>query len=191
MWICRAERPHIPGLTRHRTFLPQDFPAPRRSCSIRRPCPLSPALARCKLELQQLARALAEPPPAADDGRAALRARIAAQDLALRQSLELIWRLEAAGLEKAPRPGASSTEQALDAELAALRRTFGTRPPAPGATRPADAAADTAARREALREIARRAAQVRRRLEQNTPPEHSPGASLFAALRRRFSLTGA
>ena len=114
--------------------------------------PSNTTFARWRAELQLIAHSLRDPPAAAGPDAAGLRARIAEQDLALRQSLELIWHLEAARLE-GPAASGSVTERELEAELQALRAASRRRPP------PEDS------RREALTELAARMAGLRARLD--------------------------
>lgn len=114
--------------------------------------PSTTTLARWRAELQHIALSLRDPPAPTGADPAGLRARIAEQDLALRQSLELIWHLEAARLE-GPAASGSATELELETELQALRSASRSRP-VPGDSR-----------RETLTELAARMAGLRARLD--------------------------
>lgn len=115
--------------------------------------PSTTTLARWRAELQHIALSLRDPPAPADADPAGLRARIAEQDIALRQSLELIWHLEAARLE-GPSASGSATELELEAELQAVRAASRRR-----------AAPEDRSRQEALTELAARMAGLRARLD--------------------------
>lgn len=121
-------------------------------------------LAAWRAELLDIARTLADPPAAAAPALAQLRARVAEQEIALRQSLDLIWHLEAARLEARPVAGPASTDATLDAELAVLRAGLSRKTPA-GTPETDPRREDDAARREALLALAQRTSDVRRRLD--------------------------